>query len=283
MSFVSDSSYRLALYGFTAVIWQEALFREYGGRKFLLRSDAITLMKSIISGCVSALFDSHSAEQLPLYYQSDIRIWKTLARVDLEPNLKVAILFEIAERQIELLQALPEWLPSNQLLEATTPVREQLFIGFESLLRECRFKIVERSIHLGDEDRDFLQLKEHEPSPDLDRIDCGGYAMLKARVPQAICWIKSGQAPHEFYHGNCVALLRRWGLSPIAQPVRGCLVLYFNNALMPNHLELMHVALHLEDELVLSKLGTNGAVYEHRIFDAPAHYGEFILFFQAGK
>lgn len=278
----STSGFFLSCFGFISESWRQALHFELSQdpeirkRKFILKSEAQDLLVEIVAKCRTALVDPD--ECVPLHRTLDARCWKALLAMPLTNDQKRNYLDLALQHHAQTLQMLPQFLPVEQLSQVFQPAKEAIFRGWEVLLRECHFKMIERTIHLDDEERRFLQLTKNEPLPDLMKLDCAGYAMLKVREPQAIEWIKSCCPPEEFYLTNTIRFLQRWGYQLQEIPKRGSLVLYFSDALIPALPELMHTAIYLEDGLVKSKMGVNNAVYEHRLENTPALYGRIVLF-----
>ena len=276
------SGYSLTLFGFIGESWKLALHyelatdREVNKRKFILRDEAAILLELIVATCAEAILDP--TKSIPLHRTIDCRCWKSLQKMPLAKDKKIAFLNELYHRHIQILEVLPEFLPLHQLHQVIQPVRTSVFRGWEVLLRESQFKIVEWSIHLSEEERGYLQLGVDEPSPDLTRLDCAGYAMLKVREPRAVSWIKTCLSPEEYYQSNTIEFLKGWGYRVIETPQLGSLVLYFSDALIPTRPDLMHTAIYLEDGIVQSKLGINNAVYKHRLENVPALYGNRVMF-----
>lgn len=278
----SASGFFLSCFSFIGESWRQALHfelsrdQEIKKRKFILKSQAQELLLCIVAKCDEALFDP--SKSIPLRRTIDARCWKSLLMMPLSVEEKRHVLDSVLHRHMHTLHMLPKFLPVEQLSQAFQPAKEAIFRGWEVLLRECDFKMVERTIHLDDEELRFLQLSKDEPQPDLMRLDCSGYAMLKTREPRAIEWIKSCNPPEEFYVTNTLRFLRGWGYRVQDKPSHGSLVLYFNDALIPTLPDLMHTAVYLGDGLVKSKMGINNAVYEHRLENVPALYGSIVIF-----
>lgn len=130
-------------------------------------------------------------------------------------------------------------------------------------------KINDKSLEVfsfNNEDKQFLGSDAEKINPAI--MSCFAYTLLKAREENAKSLITSlSQADLK------VMDLINWGYRDVLNPDENDLVLYMNE-----NQQINHIGRFTAQGFVESKWGINGQVFEHPIFDVPAHYGTKVIF-----
>ncbi|MBA3721542.1 MAG: hypothetical protein H0W88_03980 [Parachlamydiaceae bacterium] len=210
---------------------------------------------------------------------------------------KIAVLKDISDsdviditQQIEKFQKCLESINKDSDLENDCTILKDSFLKTTEKIIELWPKMYSKGIiELSESEKNFLGL-EKIPAH-LKKLDCTGYALLQAREPKAISWIKvksekgdlndDAAAFYSISQNQAIKCLENWGYVQVKELKQGVLVVYFQ--VFPK-IYATHTGFCKGNGEILSKTGDlDPHLYVHDVDDVPGSYGQHVLYFGKDK